>query len=206
MSTFNDMANDAGCPYETEQNRQMAEMIEREEYNRRVDYEEEKRERDAMETESMKSKLQYIEAPNLEPFEYESVFLAGGITDCPNWQLDVLVGCRSAREDLTLVNPRREDFPMNDPKAAPAQIFWEHLMLRRCDVISFWFPKETICPIVLYELGVWSMQDKPLVIGMDPEYPRRQDVEIQTQLINRELRISYNLDDHIEKICRRFRD
>ena len=35
-----------------------------------------------------------------------------------------------------------------------------HDALRDVHAISFWFPKETICPIVLYELGAWSMTNK----------------------------------------------
>lgn len=55
-------------------------------------------------------------------------------------------------------------------------------MLRDADAILFWFPCETLCPITLYELGAWSMSDKPLFVGVHPAYQRRQDVEIQTRL------------------------
>lgn len=66
--------------------------------------------------------------------------------------------------------------------------------LRKADFISFWFPSETICPIVLYELGAHSISTKPLVIGLDPEYKRRQDVEIQTKLVRPEIEIVYDLN------------
>ena len=43
-------------------------------------------------------------------------------------------------------------------------------MLRRCDGILFWFPCESICPIVLFELGTHLMvPGKPLFIGMHPD-------------------------------------
>ena len=70
---------------------------------------------------------------------------------------------------------------MDDPTAAPAQIAWEHYHLNRADAIMFWFCQETVQPIVLFELGKWY-QHKKVFIGMNPGYPRRQDVEIQTQL------------------------
>ena len=137
--------------------------------------------------------MQYIESPNLEPFDNPSVFLAGGITDCPDWQSDVVKMLE--KDTITIVNPRRKDFPIGDPKAAPYQIYWEYLMLREVDLISFWFPKETICPIVLYELGAWSMSDKQIIVGIDHGYVRRQDVEIQTKLVRPDIKIVYSIYD-----------
>ncbi len=122
----------------------------------------------------------YVEAPQ----EYEgpgpSVFVAGTITGAPDWQQDIARFLRD--EEVALLNPRRANFPIGDPKAAPAQIAWEHRHLRRADAILFWFARETLAPIVLYELGAWSMTPKPIFVGAHPEYPRRQDVEIQTAL------------------------
>ena len=97
--------------------------------------------------------MRYIEAVS----EYirqegdKSLFIAGGITDCPDWQQDIVKLLSDT--DITLLNPRRSNFPIHDPNAALEQIAWEHEMLRCARAISFWFPKETICPIVLYELG-----------------------------------------------------
>lgn len=107
-----------------------------------------------------------------------SVFLAGGITGCPNWQAelrDLL-----AHEEITLLNPRRDDFPINDPLAAPLQIRWEYEHLRRATAILFWFPFESICPIALFELGAWLGSPKKLFIGAHPNYSRRLDITNQT--------------------------
>lgn len=144
--------------------------------------------------------MKYIEAPNDYNIDDigDTVFLAGGITDCPDWQQDMvkLLG----NTDLTLLNPRRANFPIHDPNAALAQITWEHVALRNALAISFWFPRETICPIVLYELGAWSMTSKPIFIGVHPEYQRRQDVEIQTKLARPEIEIVYSLEDLANQI------
>lgn len=137
--------------------------------------------------------MQYIECPDLEPFKFGSVFLAGGITGCPDWQSDIVKMLES--EDITIVNPRRKEFPINDPKAASQQIYWEYLMLRQVDLISFWFPKETLCPIALYELGAWSMTNKPIIIGVDPEYQRIDDIEIQTILVRPNIEMVHSLDN-----------
>lgn len=145
--------------------------------------------------------MTYVEAPNAGPAgSTPSIFLAGGITGCKNWQSDV-VNDLSDIEDLVIYNPRRENFPIHDPNAAAAQIKWEFDYLRKASMISFWFCKETMCPIVLYELGFHNNSPKPLVVGMDPEYQRRQDVEIQTKLVRPEIKIVYSLGDLINQIA-----
>lgn len=147
--------------------------------------------------------MEYIESPTgFVPGRHprpKSVFLAGGITGCPNWQQDMV---RLLREtNMILLNPRRENFPIDDPGAAQKQIEWEYWHLRRADAILFWFPCETICPIVLYELGAWSMTSgvfaarKPIFVGVHPEYQRRRDVEIQTALERPDVRIVNTLPD-----------
>ena len=122
-----------------------------------------------------------------ESYKATKVFLAGGITGCPDWQAEITEyftkRLDKASTEVVLLNPRRPDFPINDPNASYDQIRWEHKALREADIILFWFPCETMCPIVLYELGAWSMTDKPLVIGCHPEYSRKRDVEIQTGLV-----------------------
>ncbi len=139
----------------------------------------------------------YVEAPSEihdEDLNWSILFLAGGITGCPDWQSVALQELTNSGE-LILVNPRRLDFPIHDPSAAEAQILWEHRMLRKADAILFWFPCETLCPIVLYELGAWSMTQKPLFVGCHPEYKRRQDVEIQTRLVRPEVKVHDRLED-----------
>ncbi len=135
--------------------------------------------------------MQYIEAPIEYQGEERSLFLAGGITGCSDWQVELMDLLKD--EDIVLLNPRRANFPVHDPDAARKQIAWEHRHLRKADAISFWFPKETLCPIVLYELGAWSMAFKPIFVGVHPEYQRRQDVEIQTKLARPKVEIVYDL-------------
>ena len=146
--------------------------------------------------------MRYLEAPE----EYElspddkSIFLAGGISACHDWQASVkgyLGGrARGHRDDneYVILNPRRENYPIDDPKAVEEQISWEHNAMRAVRVIVFWFPSETLCPIALYELGAWSMTDKPIYVGVNPKYQRKQDVEIQTRLVRPNVKIEYGLD------------
>ena len=55
--------------------------------------------------------MRYIEAPTVYtgPERERSVFLAGGITGCPDWQSWMVTRLRPA--SLALLNPRRADFP-----------------------------------------------------------------------------------------------
>ncbi len=130
-----------------------------------------------------------------------SIFLAGGITGCPDWQTEAIEGLANTK--CTLLNPRRPNFPIDDPTASEQQIRWERLHLDNAYAIIFWFPKETLCPIVLFELGaaLYSTTGTfPLFIGCDPEYARKQDVEIQTSLIRPQQKIHDSLDSLLRSV------
>jgi len=136
--------------------------------------------------------MQYVEAPSQEKPKFKSVFLGGGITNCPDWQTYIVDKLK--KEEITVFNPRRKNFPIDDKNASLQQIEWEYHYLRLADINSFWFPKESLCPIVLFELGSALERDKPLAIGVDTKYARKIDVEIQTLLRRPELKIQYSLE------------
>lgn len=143
--------------------------------------------------------MRYVEAPNALPKIDDSdviVFLAGGISNCPDWQSEAvaLLEQSGIADRLVLVNPRRKEY-IEGLTAASEQIVWEHFMLRASHIILFWFPCETVCPITLYELGAWSTTDKPIVIGTHPNYSRRFDVVTQTSLVRPKLSIYSDLRD-----------
>jgi hypothetical protein len=142
----------------------------------------------------------YIEA--LEEFDGQgnAIFCAGGISNCPDWQSKMVELLKPS--PWIILNPRRANFPIDNPNASKQQIAWEHKHLRLASAILFWFPQETICPIALYELGAFSMTDKPLFVGIHPNYPRRQDVEIQTGLVRPDINIVYSLDDLAKQILK----
>ena len=106
---------------------------------------------------------------------------------------------------ITVYNPRRKNFPIHDPNAAKEQITWEFHKLNESSHILFWFCKETICPIVLYEFGRhlarWDYgsaggnRTVKIFVGMDKEYKRRQDVEIQGRLVIPDMKIHFSLED-----------
>lgn len=135
--------------------------------------------------------MQYIECPETLLEIKNGLFLAGGISGCADWQAEMVELLRGT--DYTILNPRRKDFPMDDPAAARVQIAWEYEHLRKAEKILFWFSPETLNPVVLYELGAWSMTEKPIFVGVHPDYQRRRDVEIQTALARPDVEIVYSL-------------
>lgn len=137
-----------------------------------------------------------ITAPHhyIKPFH---LFLAGGITNCPNWQASALHLLQSAswlKAPLVVMNPRREDFNVKDPSESERQIKWEHAMLNTADGVFFWFPKDTLCPITLFELGKMAPRGMPLFVGCDPGYQRKKDVEVQLGLIRPEVTVRSTME------------
>jgi hypothetical protein len=130
--------------------------------------------------------MEYIECPCSYklPSSKPKLFLAGGITGCPDWQSDIVKELKEC--SVVIFNPRRRTFDVNDTSARE-QITWEFDSMNVSDIILFWFPQETLCPIALYELGRYNVnsEDYSIVIGTHKDYIRREDVVIQTELATR---------------------
>jgi hypothetical protein len=141
--------------------------------------------------------MEYKEAPQAYQGNETSIFLAGGITGCPDWQQEMLTGLKDL--PLVIFNPRRAHFLQHE-EAAHEQILWEYRYLRKATAISFWFPEETLCPITLYELGAWSMTNKKLFLGAHPRYQRLQDLRIQTALVRPDISLVETLDELVQEI------
>ena len=139
-------------------------------------------------------------------------FLGGGITNCPEWQREVIANFAAydakfpgELDRLVVFNPRRDNFPIDDPNAAPQQISWEFNLLQKMDVFSMLFSSgESDQPICMYELGrnLQRMATRfptdfaeRVVISCDPSYKRAQDVKIQTQLAFSEFGVTPTIVD-----------
>ncbi|NOU34464.1 MAG: hypothetical protein HOO96_41760 [Polyangiaceae bacterium] len=142
--------------------------------------------------------MHYIEPATEWDGDGIGLFLAGGISGCANWQA-VAVELLEAT-DVVLINPRCNSFRTDDADAAEAQIRWEHAHLRAAHAILFWFPRETLCPITLYELGAWSKDtSKPIFVGTDHAYARKHDVLVQTRLARPALEVVHSLELVVEQ-------
>lgn len=91
-------------------------------------------------------------------------------------------------EKNEIVNPRRVGGFDRTGATAEEQIRWEFEALNKVESCIFWFPRETICPITLFELG--KMLEKArhdpvitLAIGWHPEYEREFDLRVQIGLV-----------------------
>lgn len=134
--------------------------------------------------------MNVIEAPNSYP-EHADLFLGGGISNCPDWQTEV-IGMLS-EYDGTVLNPRRTGDFTED--IAVEQIKWEYDALRSVDTVLFWFPEETLCPITLFELGVFTQRPQTrLVVGTHPNYARRLDVVTQLELARPDVAVQSTLE------------
>lgn len=143
--------------------------------------------------------MKIIEAPNLPNFkEYHNpqtikIFLAGGITNCPNWQKEVIEELKKYNLDNVLIfNPRRDNFDVKDPTASEKQIAWEFKFLNEMDLFTMYFSAgESTQPICMYELGrhLERMQHRfprdwrqRILVGVEDGYCRKKDVEVQMSL------------------------
>ena len=127
-----------------------------------------------------------------------SVFLAGGITDCPEWQREVIAKLDDL--DCVVFNPRRDNFPIDDPGAADEQIAWEFNALSRCNIFSMWFcNSKSDQPICFYELGrnLALHSADTIIVGCDSGFRRKQDVIIQTKLAIPEIKVRLDFDEYV---------
>lgn len=154
--------------------------------------------------------MKLIQSPNHITGFHNSIviFLGGEITGCPNWQQIVIEKLKYY--ECVLINPKRKDWDINDNTLEEKQIKWEHQYLNMADTIVFWFPKESVCPIALFELGKYVRETyvdsngfskgKELHIGCHPEYSRINDVKIQVGLERPYQIIHESLDSLIQEI------
>lgn len=133
---------------------------------------------------------QVIIAPSGENAEFPSVFLAGGITNCKDWQNDVIRALE--HQKVTIFNPRRETFDITDQNVTYEQIRWEYERLEQMDIFSMYFCSGiSDQPICMYELGrnilrmqnrfPWDWENR-IIIGIEDGYSRAKDVIIQASL------------------------
>lgn len=125
------------------------------------------------------------------------IFLAGGITSCPDWRTEVIAQLNknyATDGRITILNPRREDFNISDKTETLRQIKWEYRAIKKCDIFGMFFcESESVQPICMYELGkqlsyyssVLDYTEKIMhvEIGVEEEYSRKDDVIIQSNLM-----------------------
>lgn len=149
----------------------------------------------------------YLKAPNeleldsnLNP--YRSIFLAGSITGASNWQEeagDILY------PHFNIFNPRQDNYNPLNKDLELEQISWEYKYLDIANITLFYFAPETLAPITLLEYGKQLVKSKhepwrKTYIHIHPEYKRKSDVLIQTQLA--EINNHFIFDTNLADMCK----
>lgn len=118
-----------------------------------------------------------------------TIFLAGSIEmgKAVDWQKVLTSEIESLGKDLTVFNPRRDDWDSSwEQKESNDQfnnqVNWELNRLEECDIIFMYLSPETQSPISLLELGKFAGR-KQMVVCCPKTFWRRGNVEI---LCNRE--------------------
>jgi hypothetical protein len=152
----------------------------------------------------------YLEAPVYHPpgfrFLEKSIFLGGSITGAHDWQKEA---GRKLLPYFNVFNPRRLNYNSLDPSLEREQINWEFFYLNRAEILLFFFSFETLAPITMFEYGKYLGLTRyapwrEIYVCIHPEFKRKSDLIIQTELENPELakRISFDLDECLEKIIK----
>ncbi|TWP21731.1 hypothetical protein EUA61_01180 [TM7 phylum sp. oral taxon 346] len=127
------------------------------------------------------------------------IFLAGGVTYSPDWQKEALK--MLAGTDLIVANPRRDEIVSAVGETTRRQIVWEFENLKSTKVVLFWFPNaETI--ITFLELGKELARKSRIVVGTDPNYNRRFDIETQVYLESPDAVIYSTLGETVQAAAR----
>lgn len=146
----------------------------------------------------------YIEAPSFVHFVGPSIFLAGGITNCVDWQTYASEKIIE-KTSLFVLNPRRKNFDRKKQEESENQIRWEHFYLNRADIMLFWFPKTAISPIAFFELGVSISRGKKIYLGFEEGHERAMDLKIQTYLaMGKDVAIQNDLDKLINLVTNEY--
>ena len=128
------------------------------------------------------------------------IFLAGGITNCSDWQKSLIENLQLTLKEkeyfsnLIFINPRRKSsiFFKNEEEIIK-QIKWEFKYLNKCDLFTMFFDNSKLSdqPICFYELGKYLNQfqniyknnyEEHIIISYKKGFRRTLDLKIQVDL------------------------
>ncbi len=136
------------------------------------------------------------------PDEYSgsdpSVFLAGGAGGRHSWRKDFALMVSDTQ--WILLNPLTRSGWGKDNNSLVRRTRWERQHLERATVQLFWFPAGQPCMVSLYELGVCSTGDRPIIAGVEKGYAKRDEVLVQMQLGRPEVNVVASLAELAEQL------
>lgn len=148
--------------------------------------------------EGISSGLSYLSTPEIYDSSSNdrlSVFLAGSASF--PWRIEFEKKLND--HELTLIDPT---YKKNDPWTRIDHIRWEHEHIDKADVLLAWLPANeetklhTLSLTTLFELGRFAqMKEKKIVMGIHPEYYKRNEVMLQLSILRPEVEIVSSLDE-----------
>ena len=118
---------------------------------------------------------QEIKAPGKYDTDKYTIFLAGAIDQgrAADWQKKVVQGL--AEFDITILNPRRDDWDSSWEQTADnpqfrEQVEWELDAQAACDMITFCFTAESKAPITFLEFGLVAPAKDAIVCAEEGFY------------------------------------
>lgn len=150
-----------------------------------------------------------------------NIFLAGGVTYCPDWQQKVIDQLLKERclsdKDITIYNPRREEWDINSgEEESIKQIEWEAKRFMKSNIFSFYFcNSESPQPITLFELGRYATLAKDyydsdwkdrIIVSIENGYSRDLDVETQCRLMGIKAFRNATPESHAQAIAKAIND
>lgn len=142
-----------------------------------------------------------------------AVFLAGGITNCEDWQNKVIDCLKRYTSNITdklvIFNPRRSEWPSNgDLEEVRRQIHWEADYICKCNIFSMYFTntKDSDQPICFYELGRYTQGRD--IISYQEGFRRALDVDIQMEILCPGIKVNKNItpEQHAELIFKKYKE
>ena len=95
------------------------------------------------------------------------IYLAGSMGKV-DWQSEVYkkLVMKSLSSEWTVLNPRP------DQKALEVKAYasWEYNCVIASDIIGFWFAAKDRPDMGLFDLGRWSVYEKPMIVGIEKGY------------------------------------
>jgi hypothetical protein len=126
--------------------------------------------------------MKEIKAPRNWDDDQYTIFLAGSIEmgKAVNWQQQVVAAL--SNRDVTILNPRRDDWDASWEQSVEnpqfyEQVMWELRAMERANVIVMYFAPGTKSPITLLELGLFA-KNKKLVVCCPVGFWRKGNVDI----------------------------
>lgn len=114
----------------------------------------------------------------------KSIFLAGSIemNKAVKWQDALTKSLMDEFDDLTILNPRRDDWDSSwtqelSNKNFYEQVDWEHENIKNSDIVFIYFQKDTKSPISLLELGLSAGLGKTCIVFCEEGFWRKGNVD-----------------------------